>query len=156
VYGVSVPERKSGSSGKVWTPEKFLEAVAENNPSQVAAVIQQLYYWSEETADSVQFGRGKTGSFTYHIRDREGKDLSIFTVHANGKVELKYALINKRLGPDIAQEFHARLQQIPAYRVPAEFERKWPVISISEVFTSPRDIEQFKRTVLWLKEQAVS
>lgn len=156
VHGMSVPQRKSGPSGKVWTAEKFLEAVAENNPSRVAAVIQHLYDWSEETADSVQFGRGETGSFTYYVHDREGKDLSIFTVRANGKVELKYALINERLGPDIAQEFHARLQQIPAYKVPAEFERKWPVISISEVFTSPHDIEQFKRTVLWLKEQAMS
>jgi len=148
--GPSEPPRKS------WTRDKFLKAVTENNPLQLAAVIQQLYNWSEETADRIQFGKGETGSFTYYLRDGKGKDLSIFSVYANGKLELKYGLINERLGPDIVQEFHSRLQQIATYKVPAEFERKWPVVFIGETLMSPHDIEQFKRTVLWLKKQAIS
>jgi len=126
VHGIS--QGPSEPPKKSWTRDKFLKAVTENNPLQLAAVIQQLYNWSEETADRI--------------------------VYANGKLELKYGLINERLGPDIVQEFHSRLQQIATYKVPAEFERKWPVVFIGETLMSPRDIEQFKRTVLWLKEQA--
>ena len=135
-----------------WTKEEFFTDLEGKNEEHVIQVVKDLYDWSTEKADRVWLGTGKKdGSFTYHVL-KEGKTASIFTVYSHGKLSINYGWMVKNVPTTNLEQFHSIIHRIKAFEhVKAEFEGKYPMISIASLKTDA-DINAFKEAVLWLQK----
>ncbi|MFQ5882100.1 MAG: hypothetical protein ACE5I9_06465 [Candidatus Methylomirabilales bacterium] len=157
LYGLSAkPTTTRGERRKKWTREEFFEVLRENVEPDIVAIIEDLYEWAEDTADRVWLGTGaQTGSFTFHYL-REGKTISVFTIYTNGKLQLNYGWLSQQISPDVLEQFHHRISEIPAFRrIPADFS-KWPNLRIADAFGGPEEIQEFRQTVEWLRDKVGS
>lgn len=147
-----------GTSGKspivpskhTWTEEEFFRVLGQSVEPQVVARVQDLYRWTQKSADRTWFGQGKEmGSFTFHYR-KEGKTVSVFSVYTDGKLMINYGWLSGQLPLSVVEEFQQRLTQMPSLRhLPADLS-KWPTVYVADAFRDQADLEKFKETVVWL------
>ncbi|MBU0495126.1 MAG: TIGR02391 family protein [Chloroflexi bacterium] len=138
---------------KTWSPEEFFRVLVAHVDPSVVSLVKEIYEWGQSKADRIWFGTGKeTGSFTYHYL-RDGKTFSVFTIYTNGKLGLNYGALSGKLDHESLEQFHAKLTSIPAFkRVRADFS-KWPSISLAGALEKPKEREEFKDAVCWLKSR---
>ncbi len=138
-----------------WTRDKFFRALSENVAPGTVTIVEDLYEWSEDTADRIWFGRGVTGSFTFHYL-KEGKTISVFTVITSGKLSLNYGWLSRQVSKEVLGQFHQRMTEIPTFRhIRADFS-KWPTFKIGDVFKGSEEIQKFKQAVEWLRDRVGS
>lgn len=152
LYGASMKPPPGRQRGQ-WTEEEFFKDLKEKNEAYVVGIVENLYKWSTDTADRVWLGTGKeTGSFTFHYL-KDGKTVSVFSIHTNGRLTLNYGWLVKQQPRDTLQRFHQRIHEIPSLRqIPNDFLGKWPSVRV-EALKDPENLKKFKQSVLWLKTQ---
>jgi hypothetical protein len=152
LHGVS--SRKAGPKRTRWTEERFFGALSQTLEEPYVKGVRGLYAWSVEVADRVWFGTGaETGSFTFHYR-RDGKALSVFTVYTDGRFSLNYGWLSRVLNENTMQRMHDRVHVIgPFSTIPADFS-KWPSVMIVDVLRDAASVDEFKKVVEWLGENA--
>jgi len=140
-----------------WNEEKFFDTLRASVDADTCQIAEKLYHWSLAKADTVEFGTGKvTGSYTFYYF-RDGSTVSVFSVFTDGSSELKYGHLMGQIDETLIEEFHSKLQEIPALsRMPAEFSHKYPKFKIAEAFKNPQDLERFEQAVLWLGKEGIA
>jgi len=152
LYGASTKPPKERQRGQ-WTEEEFFRDLKEKNEADVVKIVENLYKWTTDNADRVWLGTGKeTGSFTFHFL-KDGKTVSVFSIHTNGRLTLNYGWLVKQQPRDTLQGFHQRIHEIPSLQqIPNDFPGKWPSVRV-EALRDPENLRKFKQSVLWLKTQ---
>jgi hypothetical protein len=150
------PIQAGGGERRKWSEQSFFEATAELRNPGVESLIKELYDWSKQTADVVQFGTGaKIGSFTFaYLKDEY---ISVFTVTAYGRLVINFGSLNYEsarlhVPKNAVESFHEELHRIPGFRHIAP--DKWPSVTIQEAFVNQAEaLENFKNAVRRLGEK---
>jgi hypothetical protein len=123
------------------TWQEFLKDLKENQPENVAEVVESLHSWAEkEEVIVTDFGKS---SVLFYLR---GLSPSLFSITTKGMLYLNYGWLLKPVGKDILKEFHNR----HGIKVSEDFS-KFPSKKVSELFVDqPEAIEKFKQAVIWL------
>lgn len=127
--------------------EKFLRYIKENLQPEVVAVVEQLYNWAEnEELIKIDFGKGKTGSILFYLRDISP---SLFSISGAGVLWFNYGWLSKVVDENAMKEFH-RLHGI---KVPDDFS-KFPSVKVADAFVDkPEAVEKFKEAIIWLAKE---
>lgn len=136
-----------------WTAEEFLEAADASVSPEVAAVVRDLYVWIRTIEPEQRFGTGrKTGAVICHVRRKDGRNVSIFSVWSNGIIQLNYDIL-RNISEDLVTSFHEAITKIPQFgKVPGDFS-KWPTVKIADVFLADETaLSRFKDAVRELGE----
>lgn len=151
LYGLST--KPPAVERKQWTEEKFFSVLEKNKP-KILDIVTDIYDWSKDEADRIWFGTGKElGSFTFHYM-RDSETISIFSIHTNGRITLNYGSLSQKISSQRMEEFHRRIQEIPAFsKIPDDYS-KWPSVRIEKLTKS--DVEKVKQAVIWLKKSITS
>ncbi len=131
-----------------WTKERFQEVIDKNLPPAVVPVIMDLYAWSQDKADRVQFGTGgETGSYTFHYLLGK-KTVSVFSVYTTGNMSINFGALSQILDPSVVQWLHQDLVTISGFsNLPPDL-AKFPSVKIGDVLMGkPTDLTRFKAIV---------
>ena len=95
VYGGAAP-KKDGGGRTQWDESRFLETLRAQCPSDSVVVVEELYAFMQEQADSIVWGTGtKEGSAGFAV-SRGGVRLVMFGVTTNGGVYFSTGTMNKK------------------------------------------------------------
>ena len=144
-------------SGERWTPERFFAYLLQQRGGEEVAAAQDLLAWATPRFTRIWWGSGKTYASYVPIlelnggRSRGGHNAMIFSVFANGYVELQFETLKAIPGftdETVRRELTERLNALPDVRIPPDAINRRPSFRLS-VLTSPAALENFKAVILW-------
>jgi hypothetical protein len=147
VHGGAIRPTTEAEPRGAWPKERFLDEIRRRAPA-AAPLAQDLYDWSEEEADQVTTGAGRaTGSFSFHFVV-DGKSKNVFSVYTDGRLELPYKALVRKVGPQVAQAFHEMLSRIPGFNGLAADFTKYPSVELTRAFSQSESLTAFKNAVI--------
>jgi hypothetical protein len=152
VYGGSGPRPSGGVDGPTrWDETRFSDAIKDHAPADARAVVQELYSFMQEQADSVVWGTGRVdGSAGFGVR-RGGDRFVIFWVTTKGRVYFSAAGLNKRA----QQEARALMATLRSLGIEAPDELlegdRWPAFDARRL-QKASDRERFRSAVLAIRD----
>lgn len=146
VHGAVVRPASAAVERGVWPKERFLEAIQREAP-EAAALAEDLYEWSEATADRVRPGRGtEIGSFSFHYVSA-GRAIPVFAVYTDGRLELHFDSLYRKASPELTQAFYDELHRIPGFSAIQPDFRRWPAVQLQEALGDSNSLTRFKEAV---------
>ncbi len=152
-----VPQRPTAATGKRgrWDTERFFQASAaeESNSSEVIQVMRDLLEFTEQEADKVWWGTGNVnGSYSFHLLQNDGT-ASLFSVFTYGTIKINLGGGKHRVPESLWREWIVTLRKIQGFRTLRDSDLgKWPAFPLSRALSNVTDVEQFKQSVLTIKE----
>lgn len=149
IYGISTKPSAGGKRTR-WTETRFFKVLKEQHPD-VVEIVNELYGWSQETADKVWFGTGKKeGSITFHYF-RDGVTYSVFTIYTYNRLSLNYGWLSPKVSEEVMNELHSKIHEIPTFSHIGNDYTKWPTVKVNGAFSEDEYLEKFKNIVTWLR-----
>lgn len=144
-------KKGAGLPARTWDRSTFLEEARRQLPAAQAAAVEHVLQASDETAQDMGWGRGRTGSFSPKFSGASAK--SFFTVRVNGDLQLNRKWHEQEdagnMAPRFRDEFLDRLRSrglaVPDGFYPSLPAATWTdkadvlVRAIHEVFGAGRD-----------------
>ena len=135
----------------VWPKERFLDEIRVRSPMD-AAIAEDLYAWSEATADRIVPGRGTDrGSFSFHYV-AAGRPIPLFAVYTDGRLELHFDSLYRKASPEITQCFYEDLRSVSGFSAISPDFRRWPSVVLHEALGNPESLSRFKAAVSKVRE----
>jgi hypothetical protein len=151
IHGAQSVSRVEAAERGTWPKERFLDEIRTRAPED-AAVAEDLYNWSEATADRVATGRGtERGSFSFHYVSA-GRAIPVFAVYTDGRLELHFDSLYRKASPELTQAFYDELHRISGLSsIPADF-RRWPTVQLREALNDADSVARFKEAVSKIRQ----
>lgn len=151
IYGGSGPRPDGGRGATRWDETRFSDTLKDQAPADARAVVQELYAFMQEQADSVVWGTGAVvGSGGFGVR-RGGDRFVIFWVTTKGRVYFSAASLSKRA----QQEARALMATLRSLGIEAPDELlegdHWPTFDARQL-KNPSDRERFESSVLAIRD----
>jgi hypothetical protein len=149
--------RKADGPRRLWTEERFLEAVREQTGSEEVEVARKILRWAEEKGIRIWWSKAKKyGSFLPFV-EHEGKVVNLFQVYTSGEV---YFGFGARNGPPAfdsekkRRELLARLNSFVDKKLSKEHIGQWMApIDLSGLKDAAK-LKKIKSTFHWFLEEA--
>ena len=157
LFGAEVKKdiKVSSGAGKQWTEELFLQDSREKNDEKTCQIITDLYEFTKQSADVVEWGRGQEkGTFTFKLRHPDSKSgvISLIDVRSNGTITFRFGNITKRLGKEITANSFNKPQPLKFIKDRSKegaLTSDWGTGGpISEVLPDQKSIQALKTAIL--------
>ena len=114
LYG-KVPQRPSKPRRRTWSSDSYMQQASAKLPENQLALVKELHEWARNEADEVSFGTGsETASFTFRFHE-QGSRVSVFTLYADGRLDISYDYIAKHVDAERIRLFDAELRRKPPF-----------------------------------------
>lgn len=135
LYGAETGKAKSAPLGptarKSWDEQAFFDDVRTKVGPAAEKRIREVYEYARRTADRIDWGAGKRGSFNPKY-DRISRR-SIFTVYSDGVLQVNFGWLND---DEAAVGVRRKLKEVLVRRmgltVPADYEERYPSFKPSQ------------------------
>lgn len=142
LYGVET--KKDVSNGDVtrrkWNEEDFLAAAEANLEQSQFEAVKKIYEFSKQTADSVHWGTGATGTFNpvyTRVCPR-----SLFSVNTNGLLAIPFGWLTGAEKAELARDkFKQMLESDIGLQFSADFRQRYPQVPIEKWYLRAKELE---------------
>lgn len=143
-----------------WDEASFFEDAKQKNDKPTNDVLADLYEFSKQNADSIEWGTGQhKGSFTFKLNHPDSKSgvISLIDLRSNGRIIFRFGNLTKRLGKGIASKFFDALSPLPfiqRWDKGDASENDWGVGGpISEVLPDGKAVQMLKSAIVKFKSE---
>jgi len=153
LMGMTARRPTTATGRKQWDAASFFQAAETSNSPEIVQMMRDLLGFAEQEADRVWWGTGHvSGSYTFHLL-RDESAVSVFSVFTTGRIQFNLGWARDRAPEPLLKEWIATLRKIHGFRTLREDSLgKWPSFSLARALSDPADLDQFKQSVLALKE----
>ncbi|OGF74274.1 hypothetical protein A2W57_00775 [Candidatus Giovannonibacteria bacterium RIFCSPHIGHO2_02_43_16] len=167
IFGAEVKKDIAvSSSGKrqyrEWDKESFFQdAQAKIQDKTALATLSELYKFSKENADSVEWGSGADkGTFTFKVIPWEGENkASVFTVWSDGAVSFRFGNIQRKIDQNVADALYEKLKGYAGMKSKEYMYSSKGFalrIPLQTAFPDQKAISRFKQAILEFKKEIKS
>jgi len=153
LYGVET--KKDVSTGETtrrqWNEDTFLSAAEANLEQNQYDAVKKVYDFSKQTANSIHWGTGATGTFNpvfTRVCPR-----SLFSVNTDGLLAIPFGWLNGTEQAERARDdFKQRLESDLGLQFPADVRQRYPQIPIEKWYLKAKEFEAVVSNVVGHKE----
>ncbi len=158
LFGAEVKKNfGGGSSGDIWTPERFLGAAKKRNDDNTYNILSELLDFIIKNPDH-DFGKGKeSGRILFRIKAEHSKSIlvTIFVLWTNGKIRFRFNEIKLNIGEESLKLYFNKLKDVLPPQIWTEeiLKQDTPSFAVNELFTNEKMMKRFEAaTIEYVKE----
>jgi TolB-like protein len=153
LYGVETKKEVGTGEGtrRKWNEEDFFAALEASLERSQYEAVKKIYEFSKQTANSIHWGTGATGTFNpvyTRVCPR-----SLFSVNTNGLLAIPFGWLN---GTELAEyardDFKQQLESDLGLHFPADVRQRYPQIPIEKWYLKAKEFEVVVSHVVGHKE----
>jgi hypothetical protein len=149
--------RRSSGERRQWDEQSLFADLADKRGEEETRVARGLYDWTHARGWRPTFGAGKQDGSWIPVVAANGRQHYPIALYSHGRVEVQFQHLKARPPFDNEQtrlELLRRVNEIPGVSYGSEVITKRPSIPLSLLASEPAALEQLKRVLEWVEEQA--
>ncbi|MBA3261050.1 MAG: hypothetical protein H0T69_00960 [Thermoleophilaceae bacterium] len=149
--------RRMSGEGRQWDEQSLFADLMEKRGEDETRVARELYEWMLARGWIPTFGRGKQDGSWVPVFAANGREHYPIALYSYGRIEVQFQHLKARAPFDDEEtrlELLRCVNEIPGVSFGREVITKRPSIQLSLLASNPVALEQLKRTIEWVEDEA--